>query len=264
MNTYPIFVSSSDSYSDIWPVFFDMFHRFWPEYNGCVYLNTETKSITHDSLNIVCTQVGKFDSFGKMFRAGLNTIDSDVVLLIMIDYLFMDKVNVSKLDDYFDFFTKNNLDSLCLVHQHYPNVIDSDHPDIVYVIPPASRIMFSYQVAFWNKSMLYNMALPHENPWMSEWFGSLRAEKMKIKLANIKKEVDWPIFYDLRGCLHQGEWLDNAVEFLKSIDYKVDFAKRGYYVDGYSTLSFRLKLKIKIWSTGIKGSYWDLLFRKYN
>ena len=66
----PIFVSSADSYHDIWPVFFDLFMMHWPEYDGIIFLNTEEKVYRHEGLNIHCTQVGKLGSFGKFFEQG--------------------------------------------------------------------------------------------------------------------------------------------------------------------------------------------------
>ncbi len=262
MQNYTIFISSSDSSSDIWPVFFDLFKKYWPEFDGEIVLNTELLNYKRNDLNIRCTKVGKLGAFGKTFRAGLNSVKTDSVLLIMIDYIFMAKVNHKKMEEYFQFFTQNKLDSFCLVNQNYPNKNATNHPEIVTVIPPAPHIMFSYQIAFWKKTMLREMALPHENPWMSEWYGSLRAEKMHIKLASLNNNIEWPIPYDLCGCLHQSKWLSNAVEFLNSINYTFDFDKRGFYTDGYNTLSYRIKAKYMIWSTGFKGSYWDLWTRK--
>lgn len=262
MSKYPIFVSSSDDYSDLWPVFFDLFKKYWSEYEGEIVLNTETLSYSHSDLNIRCTKVGKLGSFGKVLRAGLDSVESENVLLIMIDYIFMGKVNHQKVEEYYQYFYENNLDSLCLEYQGYPNVTATNHRDLVNVIPPAPNVMFSYQIAFWTKAMLQEMALPHENPWMSEWYGSQRAEIMRIKLVCPKNGIQYPIPYDLKGCLHQGKWLDNAVEFLNSIDYPINFDKRGLYVDGYNTIIFRVKLKLKIWSTGLKGSYLDLFIRK--
>jgi hypothetical protein len=32
---------------------FALFKKYWPEYNGTIYLNTETKQFTHEGLNIV-------------------------------------------------------------------------------------------------------------------------------------------------------------------------------------------------------------------
>ncbi len=262
MKNCTILVSSSDSYADIWDLFFDLFKKYYPEYKGEIVLNTEKLDYSRPDLNIRCTKVGKLGSFGKVLRAGLDSVTSENVLLIMIDYIFMGKVDHQKVEEYYHFFCENNLDSLCLEYQGYPNVTLTKHPELVNVIPPAPHVMFSYQIAFWTKAMLREMALPHENPWMSEWYGSKRAEKMRIKLVSAKNGILYPIPYDLRGCLHQGKWLDNAVEFLHSIDYIINFDQRGYYVDGYNTFIFRVRLKLKIWSTGLRGSYLDLILRK--
>lgn len=263
MNNCTVFISSSDSYADIWDLFFDLFKKYWPEYDGEIVLNTEKLDYSREDMNIRCTKVGKLGSFGKVFRTGLDTINTDNILLIMIDYIFMGKVNHQKIEDYFKFFINNSLDSLCLVHQRYPNVKNTKYPELLFVQPPAPNIMFSYQIAFWKKDILYQMALPHENPWMSEWFGSLRAEKMNIRLACLNKNSSKPISYDLRGCLHQGKWLDNAVDFLKEINYKkINYKNRGYYTNEYNTLKLRLKVKYMLWSTGLKGSFLDLRMRK--
>lgn len=261
MHTYTVFVSSSDSYSDIWPVFFDMFRKFWPEFDGVIVLNTEELEYFHPGLNVRCTRVGKLGSFGKTLRAGLSCVPTENVLLLMIDYMFMGPVNAEKLAKYYEFFLSKGLDSLCLIHQGYPNTITSSNSELIYVKPPAPHIMFSYQAAFWRVSMLWEMALPHEDPWMSEWFGSLRAEKMRIKLACLRSCVALPIIYDPKGCLHQGKWLEEAVQYLNGIGYYFQFERRGVYSGGYSTLRYRLRAKFAIIMTGVRGSFWDLLRR---
>ncbi len=262
MKNFTIFVSSSDAYSDLWPIFFDLFKKYWPEYKGKIFLNTEDKIYTHPDFNIISTQVGKQKSFGITFRKGLDLIPNDNVLLIMIDYIFMGKVNSTKIDEYFDFFIKKKLDTLCLAHQGYPNTLQTNNKELVMVHAPAPYIMFSYQIAFWRKTMLYEMALPHENPWTSEWFGTKRAEKMKIKLASISDQKYNPIPYNLAGCLHKGKWLDDAIDHLKSIDYSVNFTIRGYYHEPERTFNNRAKIKWMLVKDGLKGSYWDLWNRK--
>lgn len=262
MNKFSIFVSSADSYSDIWPVFFDLFKKYWPEYKGEIYLNTEGKIYSHPGLNIICTQVGIQKTFGITLRKGLGKIPTDNVLLVMIDYIFMGKVSSAKIDEYFNFFIKKDLDTLCLTKQGYPNIKQTDDLELVMVNAPAPFVMFSYQIAFWKKSMLYHMALPHENPWTSEWFGTKRAEKMKIKMAAISDEKYNPIPYNLAGCLHKGKWLDDAIEHLNIINYNVDFNIRGNFQEPERTLKNRIKIKWMFVKDGLKGSYYDLWFRK--
>jgi hypothetical protein len=257
-----IFISSSDAYSDLWPVFFDLFKQCWPEYKGIIYLNTENKVYKCSDLNIECTQVGANKAFGMTFRKGLDKVKSENLLLIMIDYLFLGKVNEPKFIEYYNYFSKNNLDSLCLVKQNYPNQTVTESADINLVTGPAPHIMFSYQIAFWKKSILYQMALPHENPWTSEWYGTKRAEKMHIKLACISEIGIPPIPYHLAGCLHKGKWIDEAVNHLKKINYAFDFSKRGPFIEFSQTLSSKLKIKYMLVKDGLRGSYWDLLNRK--
>ena len=216
-NDCPVFVSSSDSYADMWPVFFDLFKMNWPEYKGTIYLNTEEKTFHKEGLNIECTRVGKLGSFGQVFRAGLDKIKSDQLFLMMIDYIFMGKVNHLKLSEYYNYFISTGIDSLCLLHPDYTILKPTALQDINMVTIPA-RDMFSYQIAFWKKQTLYEMALPHENPWTSEWFGSLRANKMKVQLGCLSKETEPPIPYDPAGCLHKGQWLENAVAYLDTIN----------------------------------------------
>ena len=45
MKDLAVFVSSSDNYSDIWDLFFDLFYKYWPEYKGKIYLQTQKKGL---------------------------------------------------------------------------------------------------------------------------------------------------------------------------------------------------------------------------
>jgi hypothetical protein len=258
----PIFLSSADSYSDIWDIFFSLFKRNWPEYDGTIYLNTQEKTIQVEGLNIVCTRVGQLGSFGKTFRAGLEKVNSEFVLLFMIDYLIIGNTNDSKIIEYYNYFITEKLDSLCLRSQNFTNTVQSKNKELKMILPPASNVMFSYQIAFWKKKVLMEMALPHENPWTSEWFGSRRAEKMKIKLASIAANNYNPIPYNPAGCLHKGKWLHDAVDHLNTSNYTIDFERRGYFIEQPRSINYRIKTKWMIVKDGLKGSYWDLWRRK--
>lgn len=264
MKDFAIFVSSSDNYSDIWDLFFDLFQKYWPEYKGNIYLQTQEKEYSHPNLNIICTKVGKLKYFGQTLRAGLDKIPEEHVLFIMIDYIFMGKVDHLRIMRYYDFFKSHDVDTLRLKEENFVHYNNTDDPDIKQCFPPAPNRFFSYQIGFWKKSMLKEMALPHENPWSSEWYGDKRAHIIPLKLYSIKKNVPKPIPYDAKGCLHRGKWLNNAVEFLNSIHYYIDFTDRGYYTDEYKRFTTYLKLSWMLKKDGLKGGYWDLLKRKYN
>lgn len=261
----PIFLSSSDDYSDIWELFFMLFKRYWPEYNGTIYLNTQEKEIKVDGLNVICTKLGHLGSFGKEMRACLDQIDSENVMLMLIDFIFMGKVNDNKVREYFEFFKRHDLDTINFQYFNSMNQLETDNPDLVFVFPPApmQSVYFNYQVAFWKKNTLYEMVLPHENPWTSEWYGSKRAEKMNIKQVLVKDTVGSPIIYDASGCLSKSKWHPVAVEYLKKEKIDIDFNKRGYVNWGSKqTLKKRLLAKKMFVMAGLRGSYWDLFMRR--
>ena len=234
-----------------------MFQRFWPDFHGEVYLQTENKDYKHDGLNIICTKVGKHKSFGETLHAGLDKVPNENILFIMIDYLFMGPVDNDQLATLYDYFCRNNLASLCLKYQNLPSQNCSDNKSVCRYLK--SKHGFSYQIAFWKKKILKEMALPHENPWTSEWYGNQRALKANLDIRGLNANATPVFIYHPAGCLHQGKWMQDAVQFLNGLNYNVDFQKRGLYEDDYNTLRVRMKIKKNMILHGLKGSYWHTI-----
>lgn len=255
---YAVFISSSDAYSDLWPIFFHLFKKFWPSFDGVIYLNTEEMDFEYEGLDIVCTKVGRLGSFGKVFQSGLDCVELENVLLVMIDYFFMGNVEEAALVEYLDFFLSTDIDSLCFVRNPYERTTPTGVLDLDFVVPP-SRDMFSYQIAFWKKNVLRQMALSHETPWLSEWYGTARANQMKLRLVFPRECTVFP--YLAEGALHKGKWVKRMVNFLEEIQYPVDFAKRGHFVERETTIYERAYGRCKTsWPRFL--SHFDLLKRR--
>ena len=237
----PIFISSADSYADLWPTFFELFKRYWPEYQGTIYLNTESLEFQYPGLDIRCTKVGPKKSFGKTFRAGLTCVESDHLLLMMIDYFFIGKVDDAKMHHYFQAFEHHELSSLCLMPNRYDSQTPLNDQGLDLVVPP-SKDMFSYQIAFWKKKSLWEMALPHESPWLSEWYGTARANRMGLRLA---VSNDTPIPYFPEGALHKGKWIEAMIQILNSEHFKIDFSHRGIFTETKASLLSRLRGRLQ-------------------
>lgn len=254
MRNCTVFVSSADSYSDIWDLFFGLFHKYWPEFEGKIVLNTQEKSYSYPGLDIKCTNVGYLNGFGRTLRAGLDQVETEYVLFFLIDFIFMGKVKNGKLENCFEYFVRNNLDALCLIYQNLPMASCPDSSEISKCLP--SFHFFNYQVSFWKKNMLKEMALPHENPWSSEWYGNIRAIQANLDIRTINDKSNDIFIYNIAGCLRRGRWLPDAVAFLKKEGHKIDYSKRGLYKKAHSTFKTRLKLKLTFILHGLKGSYW--------
>ena len=233
INDIPIFVSSSDSYADIWPAFFTILKREWPEYRGDIYLNTETLDYSFDGLNIVCTKLGPQKSFGKTFLNGIDMIKGDNFLLFMIDYFIEKRVDTKTLQEIYDKFNSDQIDAFVLMSWPYGFKAIPSHPKYSYLVPEDCwRIMFSFQIAFWKKSSLSRLIATWEDPWLAEWFGSKRAAMYDMKFYVLSSCDDMPIKYDAAGVLHGGgKWLDSAIKKinLKGVPLDLRKSRRDYF-----------------------------------
>lgn len=233
VNTIPIFVSSADSYADIWPAFFALLKREWPEYKGTIYLNTETLDYTHEGLNIVCTKLGKQKRFGESFRRGIDCVPCERFLLLMIDYFIEGKVNVLALQQMYDAFVEDDADTFTLITQPFGFKPIESRPRYSYIdIKEGWKIMFSFQAGFWKKSSLKKIVVPWEDPWRAEWLGSRRAAAEGMKFYLIPDRNIMPIKYDEAGVLHGGgKWLKSAISRIDLTGIPLDLkkSKRAVY-----------------------------------
>ena len=228
MQDLTIFISSSDKYEDCWMPFFTMFKRKWKDCECEIILNTEQKKYAIEGLNIKCTQVGKHSYFGETFHAGLNTVKTKYVLLIMIDYVFMDTVYNENIKTLYHHFKTLDLDALYFVNQEdsfkgYPSEIDG----ILYG-DKISKDRFSFQIGLWKTKTLPEYVLKHEDPWMAEKFGAKRGNILNHKIAFVSKQLE-PINYLATGVLHKGGWITEIKSFFDKEAIHIDYSKRGFY-----------------------------------
>lgn len=108
----------------------------WPEYQGKIYLNTQKKEFDFPGLNIICTKTGATKGFGNDLLSGLAIVEEENILFLMIDYIFMGKVDHEKLKEYYQHFIQSNLDSLVLCCHNWENSNPSKHHDFKRFLPP--------------------------------------------------------------------------------------------------------------------------------
>ncbi|WP_035347953.1 hypothetical protein [Edaphobacter aggregans] len=243
MENLTLFVSSSDGYEDCWYPFFFLLRKFWPICDLPIILNTEAKSFAFEGLNITSTKTGKQKSFGKTFHAGLEQVSTDNILLIMIDYFIMKDVNEIYLHDAYNTFIQERLDALCLVEM---TTIKEATPlqDNVSLVSGPGQNRFSFQAAIWKKSSIKKYVLGHENPWLSECFGSLRYKYTKDRIAFVGESAE-PFKYLHTGALHEGKWIKETIPQLEELGVILDWEKRGFYEWKHLSLAQRIKKRRK-------------------
>lgn len=245
MKEFAIFYHTCDKYSDLWEPFCDHFSKYWPDYKGNIYFNSEEKDFHYDGLNIINLKVG-MHGFSEREILGLSKVKEENILLIMDDLFFMGSVDVKALYEYYDYFLNADLDSL--VFRDFPSY-ETKIPVMMrkaQVVIPPSIDMLSSQLAFWKKDSFVKLLNPDDGPWEMEWFGAMRANLSHLKLVCTNE----PVIPSLpEGGLHRGKWVAEMVDFLKKEKYdKIDFDKRGFYTQIRPKITDRIKFKIRCYT----------------
>ncbi len=259
MNEFAIFYHTCDKYSDLWIPFCDFFKKYWPDYSGKIYINSEEKDFDYNGLNIVNLKVG-VRNFSDREIAGLQKVEEDYILLMMDDLFLMNKVDSKLVEEYFQFFLKCNLDTLVLRNAS-PNevTVPLNFRKVEILIPP-SVDMLSSQLAFWKKIKFIECLNVDDGPWEMEWFGSMRANVNHLKTAYTN---DNAIPSLPGGALRVGKWDPQYIEFLENEKYIIDFSKRGVYDENTpNTLKKRIQFQIRNWFSKTRWNLIILLWSK--
>lgn len=262
MKDFAIFYHTCDKYSDLWEHFCFFFLKYWPEFDGTIYINSENKDFNYPGLNIVNLKVGLCDFSEREIR-GLKKVKEDNILLMMDDLFLMGYVDNESVDAYYEYFKSANLDSL--VFRKFPTfttTIPTNFRQAEVVVPP-SIDMFSSQLAFWKKDVFMSLLNPADGPWEMEWFGAMRANLSHLKLVCTAENIIPSL---PEGGLHIGKWVPEMIQFLEKEHYdKIDIEKRGKYVPVPSNFKKRIKFQLRNYFSASRFSIIKLLWnnRKY-
>lgn len=242
MKDFAIFYHTCDKYSDLWEHFCYFFKKYWPDYKGKIYINSEEKDFSYEGLNIINLKVGTC-GFSEREIRGLKRVDEENILLMMDDLFLMGKVDTQAVNEYYKYFVESNIDSLIFrKFSSFEATIPVKVRQAEVVVPP-SIDMFSSQLAFWKKNTFMSLLNPTDGPWEMEWFGAMRANLNHIKLVCTPEKVIPSL---PEGGLHIGKWVPEMVDFLKKENYdKIDLSIRGYYSPNKKQ-SFKKRIRFQI------------------
>ena len=253
-NKYSILVNTTDSFEDCWFPFFTLFKKFWPEYTGKIYLNTETKVYVHEGLNIISIQNNIISPNNKItwsecFMRALDVIEEDVILYMQEDYFLKDFVKNDVFENFVKLITENSdIDCIHLTDQGSPSDKMSEHPNL-YTIPKIHQDRISCQAALWKKEILKQYPRKYETAWNFEWWGSKRAAILNHNFYvvdnNCVKLNTFEIIPYLFTAVVGGRWLKEVVPLCVDHNINIDYSKRGFFERKTSTLNMRIRAKLK-------------------
>lgn len=264
---YSVFVPSTDSYKDTWDAFFMLFKIYWPEYNGVIYLSTETEDFSYPGLNIHVIKIGsnRRYTWSECLLNAINQIDSDYVLFILDD-LFLDKrVNNQKINSFVQEMIKEKISLLYLTNQSTSGPFIKNKNEDFYELTQNASYRIGALIALWDKTAFSRYVKSDENPWEFEIFGTKRASLIKDKVFCVNTEKyngkdNWVISHTIPTGITRGKWNDCVFDLFEKHSIKIDYSKRGIYKDPEDS-SLINKVKRRINFRNLRNQFNMFLFR---
>jgi hypothetical protein len=248
---FSILVNSTDSFEDCWLPFFKLFKIYWPNYEGKIYLNTETKEYKYQNLNIISCKnhasLQKKILWGECLMRALDMVQDDLILYMQEDYFLKDTVKIDIIEDYARMMRAHqDIHCIHLTDQAVMAGNKSMNYDGLYTIALNQRYRISCQAALWQKDILYNCLRPYENAWQFEEFGSKREVISRhnfyvVDQHWVKNNQFEIVPYIFTGIVKK-RWNEEVVPLFEKHGIKIDYAKRGFLKDAPKR---SLKMKIR-------------------
>ena len=236
-----LIVCSCDSYSDVWFSYFEIFKKNWSDFKYPIILNTETKTYSHDGLNIACLQLYNQNNYRNISWAErlietLKYVKSDFVMLTCEDNYIVSPVDNRKFEAAFDIIKKNRKISMLSFAGKLREDEKTKWIGNFGRISMRKRYRVVLDSAIWRKDALLRNLVPGESPWEFEINGTERAlwdftEYYRYKNYDEFNDAE-PIinvpFTSLSGIgITGGKWRWRNPELFAEYGIPMDFSKRG-------------------------------------
>lgn len=236
MEDYCVMMLTCDKYSDIWPAYFGQIHKYWNDYNGSIFVNTEKKR----DIGIECSNKIIFSKelyewntpwAYRLYRC-LEQIEEEYVILLLDDFILTDYVDVAEINRCISYM-KADKNIACFNYLPTPGKKITQEYSRYELTDRKMPFRINLQAALWRKDFLMKFIRKHENPWQFEYWGSIRARRYKEKIYHLNKDAKKVFVYPDGGVIADERWFGEvAIDTLKKEGYNLDFQKREIYHKG--------------------------------
>ena len=213
-------VVSHDRYADVWPGFFSLLFRFWPDLPYRLYLVSNDLPFLDEQITSLC--VGDDLSWSETLARGLDRISSRFVLLILEDFFLCAPVDTDHVLRLQAAMVAQGAAYLRLVPQPSPDLPLPGQIDIG-MIAKGAPYRTSLQMAFWDRRVLLDLLRENKSAWDFELKGSRRSDQVSYSFLSVCENVA-PIQY--RHAVRRGKWLPATVRHFSQAGIPFDFSAR--------------------------------------
>lgn len=235
MDYCSLVVSSCDKYETAWYPYFELIKRYWPDRPDKIYLITETKTYSHEGLNIVCINPGKKSTWSERLYQCLSQINTKYIIFSLEDFFLLGEVKNHRLERCFEWMEKDANIAVCrLAVSDDQRLERTTQYEDFFIASGEIPYRLDTQFALWNREILISFLDLRENPWEFEGIGTQRIkESGKIFLWSYAENdyclEDMIIPYrnslEYGYNIHWGKWLWSNKKWFKqngidAVNYK--------------------------------------------
>lgn len=257
---YSIFLSTCDAYQDCWDPFFFLLRKYWPDYDGTVYMVTDNLTYHYDGVDIKCLNINQIKgispdvniSWGKRMKWAMEMVTDDIVLFLQEDFFIKGNVRNQIINEFVQLM--NNHEEIKCLHITRPKIKDSTKSEFehLYNMKVKQRYRADCQPALWRKDELYAILEDDYSPWQMEVLGSRKSSRMKHRYLIVDKEWirpgEFEIFPYVKTGISKAKWLKDVVPVFADNGIEIDYSVRGFFENSnmmakvVNALNWRFKL----------------------
>ncbi len=231
-----VLVNSCDRYEKLWPVFFETFHRFFPNCPYDICLNTETKTFSFPDLSLKCLHAKKANlTWSARLKDALDQIDTPYVLPILDDFILEEPVKAEIVSQCIERMKQDPRIGVVSLVVGQGIAPDKTYPEWEKQ-DKKKPYRINCQVAVWKKDYLKKILRDFESPWEFEKYGSIRSRRYKEEVYAWANEENYAFTYNWGKPIIGGKWnLDETDRLEAKLGVKFDLCgretMRNYYED---------------------------------
>lgn len=209
LNDCGILVLSTDTYRDVWELFFKQFKRAWPHCSFPIYLGSNTcAEVSAENVTVLLS--GEDLDWSTSFRNILEQVPQSMLLVLLEDLIIAEEVNEQAINSEFELMRVKDLHHIQITNNLKADYsCDSEHMYIAKQAPYRINVC-----GFWRRETLLRLLIDGETPWNFEIMGSYRS----AYLDGFVRSTAHPL--KLINLIEKGSILPTSVRQLKN--YKID------------------------------------------
>lgn len=209
-----VVVLSCDKYKDLWPPFFELFFKNWPDCPYDILLFSNEESYEDERVRTVLS--GPDKDWSSSVKACLKQIDYEYILILFDDVFLIKKVDQQKflgLIGYIDQYKPE-----------YQKFTPDPKPDVrINKEIGKFHINTHYRnglMSIWKKQILIDMLIEGESAWAFETKGLERSQKYENVFGS------YVYYFNFLHGVEKGKWYKSAVKNLTGLGIKLDLDVR--------------------------------------